>query len=102
MIRIIVAVFILAPLVAAATNSTDPFAKINTIIENILKSVESFLENLKNILKTHIISISKTLSAILGLVGAFLYFSGLNKYSGRGMLIGAVLLYLMAEFVNTL
>ncbi|MEM1570638.1 MAG: hypothetical protein QXS00_01685 [Pyrobaculum sp.] len=102
MIRIIVAVFILAPLVAAATNSTDPFAKINTIIENILKSVESFLENLKNILKTHIISISKTLSVILGLLGAFLYFSGLNKYSGRGMLIGAVLLYLMAEFVNTL
>ena len=100
--RIIVAVFILAPLVAAATNSTDPFAKINTIIENILKSVESFLENLKNILKTHIISISKTLSVILGLLGAFLYFSGLNKYSGRGMLIGAVLLYLMAEFVNTL
>lgn len=99
---VVVAILILAPLVAAATNSTDPFAKINTIIENILKSVESFLENLKNILKTHIITISKTMSAILGLVGAFLYFSGLNKYSGRGMLIGAVLLYLMAEFVNTL
>jgi hypothetical protein len=42
---------------------------------------------------------SKTLSVILGLVGAFLYFSGLNKYTGRGMIIGAVLLYLLAEFI---
>jgi multisubunit Na+/H+ antiporter MnhG subunit len=54
------------------------------------------------VLKTHITSISKTLSIILGLVGALLYFSGINKYGGRGMIIGAILLYLFAEFITTL
>jgi len=31
-----------------------------------------------------------------------LYFSGINKYGGRGMIIGAILLYLLAEFITTL
>jgi hypothetical protein len=90
---------LLAPLVLAVTNSTDPFTKITQTIEQILNSVDNFLQHLKDILKTHISSMSKTLSVILGLVGAFLYFSGLNKYTGRGMIIGAVLLYLLAEFI---
>ena len=90
---------LLAPLALAATNSTDPFAKITQTIEQILTSVDNFLQHLKDVLKTHISSMSKTLSVILGLVGAFLYFSGLNKYTGRGMIIGAVLLYLLAEFI---
>jgi hypothetical protein len=90
---------LLAPLALAVTNSTDPFTKITQTIEQILNSVDNFLQHLKDILKTHISSMSKTLSVILGLVGAFLYFSGLNKYTGRGMIIGAVLLYLLAEFI---
>ncbi|AET31935.1 hypothetical protein [Pyrobaculum ferrireducens] len=100
--KILTALLILTPIVIAATNATDPFAKISQTIENILSSIDSFLQNLKNVLKTHIISISKTLSVILGLVGALLYFSGLNKYGGRGMIIGALLLYLLSEFVSTL
>jgi hypothetical protein len=90
---------LLPPLALAATNSTDPFTKITQTIEQILTSVDNFLQHLKDVLKTHISSMSKTLSVILGLVGAFLYFSGLNKYTGRGMIIGAVLLYLLAEFI---
>jgi hypothetical protein len=90
---------LLAPLALAATNSTDPFTKITQTIEQILNSVDNFLQHLKDVLKTHISSMSKTLSVLLGLVGAFLYFSGFNKYTGRGMIIGAVLLYLLAEFI---
>jgi hypothetical protein len=92
-------ILLLAPLALAATNSTDPFTKITQTIEQILNSVDNFLQHLKDVLKTHISSMSKTLSVILGLVGAFLYFSGFNKYTGRGMIIGAVLLYLLAEFI---
>jgi hypothetical protein len=90
---------LLTPLALAAINSTDPFTKITQTIEQILTSIDNFLQHLKDVLKTHISSMSKTLSVILGLVGAFLYFSGLNKYTGRGMIIGAVLLYLLAEFI---
>ena len=90
---------LLTPLALAATNSTDPFTKITQAIEQILTSIDNFLQHLKDVLKTNISSMSKTLSVILGLVGAFLYFSGLNKYTGRGMIIGAVLLYLLAEFI---
>jgi uncharacterized protein involved in cysteine biosynthesis len=93
---------LLAPLALAATNSTVSFTKITQTIEQILNSVDNFLQHLKDVLKTHISSMSKTLSVILGLVGAFLYFSSLNKYTGRGMIIGAVLLYLLAEFVLNL
>jgi hypothetical protein len=92
-------ILLLAPLALAVTNSTDPFTKITQTIEQILNSVDNFLQHLKDVLKTHISSMSKTLSVILGLVGAFLYFSGLNKYTGRGMIIGAVLLYILAEFI---
>jgi hypothetical protein len=95
-------IILLTPLVLAATNSTDPFAKIGQTIDQILTSLDNFLQNLKEALKTHITSISKTLSVILGLVGALLYFSGINKYGGRSMIIGAVLLYLFAEFITTL
>lgn len=95
-------IILLTPLVLAATNSTDPFAKISQTIDQILTSLDNFQQNLKEVLKTHITSISKTLSIILGLVGALLYFSGINKYGGRGMIIGAILLYLLAEFITTL
>jgi hypothetical protein len=95
-------ILILTPLAFAATNSTDPFTKINQIIDQILNSIDNFLQNLKEVLKIHIISISKALSVILGLVGALLYFSGINKYGGRGMILGAILLYLLAEFINSL
>lgn len=96
------ALLLLVPLALAATNSTDPFGKIAKTIDSVLTSVDNFLQNLKEVLKTHVASMSKTLSVILGLVGAFLYFSGINKYGGRSMLIGAVVLYILAEFVNGL
>ena len=93
---------LLTSFVLAATNSTDPFVKISQAIDQILTSLDNFLQNLKEVLKIHITSISRTLSIILALVGALLYFSGINKYGGRGMIIGAILLYLLAEFVTTL
>ncbi|MEM4437093.1 MAG: hypothetical protein QW680_00405 [Pyrobaculum sp.] len=93
---------LLMTFVIFAQNITDPFLKINNIFENILNSINNFLENLKEIIKKYIVSISKTLSIILGLVGAVLYLSGIHKYGGRGMVIGAILLYVFAEFVNSI
>lgn len=93
---------LLVAAVYAVTNSTDPFAKISQVVDSVLNSVDSFLQNLKHVIQLHVVSISKTLSVILALVGALLYLSGINKYGGRGMLIGAVLLYLLAEFVQSI
>lgn len=100
--RVILLVGLVAVLISAQTNSTDPFMRINNIVDNILKSLDSFLQNLKEVIKVHIVSISKSLAVILGLIGSVLYFSGLSKYSGRGMIIGAVLLYLLSEYISSL
>lgn len=98
----ILVILLITAVVFAATNSTDPFAKISQTVESILSSIDKFLQNLKDVLKTHMVSISRTLSVILGLVGAVLYFSGLNKYSGRGLIIGAILLYILADFISSI
>ncbi|WP_053240308.1 hypothetical protein [Pyrobaculum islandicum] len=100
--KIAIVMLLLVSLTFAISNATDPFVKIYKTIDSILSSVDNFLQNLKDILKIHIASMAKTLSVILGLIGAFLYFSGINKYGGRGMIMGAIVMYLLAEFVNNL
>ncbi len=95
-------VLLLAMFVTAATNVTDPFTKISDMANNLMKSLENFLQNLKESVKTFVSSIAKTLSVILGLLGALLYFSGISKYSGRSMIFSAVLLYILSEVVNVL
>ncbi|MFN7105123.1 MAG: hypothetical protein ACK4M3_00815 [Pyrobaculum sp.] len=96
----IVLLLVLAAMVLAATNSTNPLQKIEQIIADVFSSLDSFLKHVRDIIKLHISSIAKTLSIILAMIGAVLYFSGISKYSGRGILIGAVLLYILAELLS--
>ncbi len=88
-----------------ATNSTTPTGvldNINNIINNWLNYGVYFLTNLEYILKYYIVKISEVVAVIMAMVGAFLYFSRLGKYTGRSLLIGAVLLYLLAEILKGL
>jgi hypothetical protein len=53
-------------------------------------------------LKYYIVKISEVVAIIMAMVGAFLYFTRLSRYTGRGLLIGAVLLYLFAEVLKSI
>jgi hypothetical protein len=81
------------------SNSTTPAGvldNINNIINNWLNLGTNFLVNLEYTLKYYIVKISEVVAIIMAMVGAFLYFTRLSRYTGRGLLIGAVLLYLFA------
>lgn len=88
-----------------ATNSTAPIGvldSINSVINNWLNYGTSFLANLEYTLKYYIAKISEIVAVIMAMVGAFLYFSRLSRYTGRSLLIGAVLLYLLAQILKGL
>jgi hypothetical protein len=87
------------------TNSTTPAGvldNINNIINNWLNLGANFLVNLEYTLKYYIVKISEVVAIIMAMVGAFLYFTRLSRYTGRGLLIGAVLLYLFAEVLKSI
>ncbi|MEL9991037.1 MAG: hypothetical protein QXP98_09440 [Thermoproteus sp.] len=46
--------------------------------------------------------ISQVTAVIMAMIGAFLYFTRLSRYTGRSLLIGAVLLYIFAEVLKSL
>ncbi|MFN3803586.1 MAG: hypothetical protein ACK4SY_00855 [Pyrobaculum sp.] len=96
----IAVLLMLAAIALAATNSTNPLQKIEQMIADVFSSLDRFLTHVRDIVKLHISSIAKTLSIILAMIGAVLYFSGISKYNGRGMLIGAALLYIFAELLG--
>jgi hypothetical protein len=75
---------------------------INNIINNWLNLGTNFLVNLEYTLKYYIVKISEVVAIIMAMVGAFLYFTRLSRYTGRGLLIGAVLLYLFAEVLKSI
>lgn len=86
-------------------NSTNPLAIINNIdniIINSLNIINNFLQNISYILKIYIIKMSETAALIMAMVGAFLYFTRLSKYTGRSLLVGAVLLYIFSEVLKAL
>ncbi|MGC8582873.1 MAG: hypothetical protein ACP5I3_01260 [Thermoproteus sp.] len=85
------------------TNATAPVGvldNINNIINNWLNLGTNFLVNLEYTLKYYIVKISEVAAVIMAMIGAFLYFTRLSKYTGRSLLIGAVLLYLFAEILK--
>lgn len=90
---------------AASTNSTNSaqiLDNINNIINNWLNFGTNFLVNLEYTLKYYIVKISQVTAVIMAMIGAFLYFTRLSRYTGRSLLIGAVLLYIFAEVLKSL
>lgn len=90
---------------STATNSTNPLQVLNNIdniIENGLNYINDFLNNLSYITRIYVIKFSETLAIMMGIIGAFLYFTRLSRYTGRSLIIGAILLYLFAEVLKAL
>lgn len=85
-----------------STNSTQILDNINNIINNWLNLGTNFLVNLEYTLKYYIVQISQVTAVIMAMVGAFLYFTRLSRYTGRSLLVGAILLYIFAEVLKSL
>ena len=71
------------------TNSTE--SVINTALANLV----SFTNFLKNI----IYNASTALALLFGIVGGFLWLSGISPYRGRRLVISAILLALLAIII---
>jgi hypothetical protein len=68
------------------TNSTE--GVINTALANLI----SFTNFLKNV----IYNASEVLAILFGIIGGFLWLSGVSPYRGRRLVISAILLALLA------
>lgn len=74
--------------------------KIEKSVENIATTVVDKLSSFAIFLKNIISDASKVLAIILGILGAFLWFSGLSPYRGRRLIFSAVLLVFLAYIIN--
>ncbi|GAB6945228.1 hypothetical protein JCM14467A_20100 [Vulcanisaeta sp. JCM 14467] len=71
------------------TNSTE--SVINTALANLV----SFTNFLKNVLY----NTSTVLAILFGIIGGFLWLSGISPYRGRRLVISAILLALLAIII---
>lgn len=100
-LAVLLAVFLAYATSLNATSPSNILDNINNIINNYLNIGYNFLLNLQNILLDYIVKISKVVAVIMAMIGAFLYFTRLSRYTGRSLLIGAVLLYIFAEVLKS-
>ena len=73
-------------------NFYDPFRKF---IDNIISGLESFLQSIK----ISIIKLFRIIYNLMALIGIVFYFTGFNKYSGRNLIISAIILAFICEFM---
>lgn len=70
----------------------DPFRKF---IDNIISGLESLLQSIK----ISIVKLFRIIYNLMALVGIGFYFTGFNKYSGRNLIISAIILAFICEFM---
>jgi len=97
---VLMAVLILLGSIANATNAV--FNTLDNAVASVLDGLDKFLADTLSILKVKIVGIAKSVALILGLLGAFLWLSGIYRYGGRSMVFSAIILYLLSEVVKTL
>jgi hypothetical protein len=80
-------------------NFTEQTNKFTSIMDNILNVVEQttiyFARRILNVT----LDITKALYAPLGVVGIVLYVTKINKYLGKELIFGALLLAFFSQFI---
>ncbi|MEM3806557.1 MAG: hypothetical protein QW310_02100, partial [Thermoproteota archaeon] len=80
-------------------NFTDQTNKFTNIIDNILNIVEqTTIYFARKVLKTAL-DVTNALYAPLGIVGIILYVTKINKYLGKELIFGALLLAFFSQFI---
>ncbi len=87
----------------AATNVTSTINgfmdSITNGTENIINTALADLISFTNFLKSVIYSASEALAILFGIIGGFLWLSGISPYRGRRLVISAILLALLAIII---
>jgi len=83
----------------AINNFTDSFTRS---IEGVINNAVDSLVNFTNFLKAVLITASRTLAVALGILGGFLWLSGISPYRGKRLVVSAILLSLLVLIANSL
>ena len=87
----------------AATNVTstinDFMNSITNGTENVINTALANLVSLTNYLRSVMYSASEALAILFGIIGGFLWLSGISPYRGRRLVISAILLALLAIII---
>lgn len=90
----------IVPVVLAEPISpSDGASKFTEIISNIIKTVEQTTIQFANMVLRASMAVIGALYAPLAVVGIVLYVTHVNRYLGRQLIIGALLLAFFVEFV---
>lgn len=107
---LVILIALATPLVVHAQSSgniNDAAANITNTINNFMNSITNGTEDVinnalanlisfTNFLKSVIYNASEVLAILFGILGGFLWLSGISPYRGRRLVISAVLLALLA------
>ncbi|WP_446752964.1 hypothetical protein [Vulcanisaeta sp. JCM 16161] len=87
----------------AASNVTstinDFMNSITNSTENVINTALADLISFTNFLKNVIYNASTVLAILFGIIGGFLWLSGISPYRGRRLVISAILLALLAIII---
>jgi len=84
---------------ASPLNSTEGVSKFTQIISSILDAVEQTTIQFASMVMRASLTIIGVLYAPLALVGIILHATGINRYLGKQLIVGALLLAFFVEFV---
>jgi len=98
---------ILLTLIIMITGTSVAYAQTTDVTTSIIKSLQQIFEKTSNtivssmnvtlqMIASVLVRVSEILSIALTIVGLFLWFSRISPYTGRRLLISAVLLFVFA------
>jgi hypothetical protein len=109
---LVILITIVTPIIAHAqsSNVNDAANNITSTINNFMNSITNGVENVinnalmnlvsfANFLKNVIYNASEILALLFGVIGGFLWLSGISPYRGRRLVISAFLLALLAIII---
>jgi len=93
----LIIVLLLVPLTQASTSSVSNIAEnLKKSFENTANAIVGTLSDFLTYLEKIIVKVSEILAIGLAIIGCFLWFSGISPYSGKRMVLSAMLLALFA------
>lgn len=113
-IFLVILITVVTPLVVHASQSTNDInnaaSNVTSTINDFMNSITNSTENVintaladlisfTNFLKNVIYNASTVLALLFGIIGGFLWLSGISPYRGRRLVISAILLALLAIII---
>ena len=111
---LVILITVVTPLVAHASQGVDGIgnaaSNVTSTINNFMNSITNSTEDVintalanlisfTNFLKNIIYNASTALALLFGIIGGFLWLSGISPYRGRRLVISAILLALLAIII---